>query len=127
MKRLREKLTGLGFNVQASWLDEPDIKDDGVHMAPLTPEQHNEMAIRDIAEVKACDVFVTVLENGTGLTRGGRHVELGAALALDKPVITIGNPENTFHFHQNVVRYSPPCSLADTINYAYLQSEGGTL
>jgi hypothetical protein len=53
----------------------------------------------DYNDVLNANVFVTFSEHpgAPGRQRGGRHVEFGIALALDKPIIVIGPQENIFH------------------------------
>ena len=53
-------------------------------------------AIRDYVQIKECDVFIC--EVGDKLSGGGKHTELGIAMALGKPVILVGAREdNVFH------------------------------
>jgi hypothetical protein len=74
----------------------------------LDAMEKGEAAIVDIAAVRSCDVLVCLSEkypwDTSGATRGGRHVELGAALALWKQVILVGPPENIFYHHEYVRR-----------------------
>ena len=44
--------------------------------------------------------------------RGGRHVELGVALAVGKPVVLVGKPEHVFHSHPGVVRVDCKTDMA---------------
>lgn len=80
-----------GHVVTSRWLKAPD-------------ELTDEHARKDLEDVAAADVLLALnpadYENaGTG----GRHVELGYALALGKKIALIGNRSNIFH-HLNVVR-----------------------
>ena len=54
-------------------------------------------AAQDILDVIACDVFIGFTEQPEVYSTGGRHVELGVALALGKEIILIGPKENVFH------------------------------
>lgn len=87
MREVRDgfnKIPGIG--VRASWLDEVE----GTH-----PEA--EAAKIDLNEVKTSDVLVAFTETpDIGYYTGGRHVELGAALAMGIPVICVGPRENIF-------------------------------
>lgn len=79
-----------GHEVTSRWLREPDNFCD----------KH---ALKDLDDVAASDVLLALNysgweEKGTG----GRHVELGYALALGKRVIVYGKRSNIFH-HLNVV------------------------
>jgi len=58
-----------------------------------------------LEDVAAADLFVAVnpkewAETGTG----GRHVELGCAIALGKPIVLVGPASNLFHRLATVVR-----------------------
>ncbi len=49
-------------------------------------------------DIAACDLFVTFSEHpGSPHVSGGRHVETGMALAMDRRVIVVGPAENIFH------------------------------
>ncbi len=49
-------------------------------------------AIRDLYAVKNCDLFVELV--GDDGSKGGRHCELGLALAWDKKIILIGKGDD---------------------------------
>lgn len=74
------------------WLDVEDI-------ATGTPDQ----AVMDLDDIRVADIFVVYKPREThGRTTGGHHVEFGYALALGKPIVLIGEPENVFHVHPAV-------------------------
>lgn len=54
-------------------------------------------ATEDLEDVIACNVFVHFNIPGS-LGRGGRHIELGFALALGKKIVLVGARENVFHY-----------------------------
>jgi hypothetical protein len=62
-----------------------------------------------------------VLLNGPS-TRGGKHVELGAALAMDMPVYLIGPRSNIFHHHLLVTQV---WETADAAGIMVLKAEVG--
>jgi len=53
----------------------------------------------DLEDIRECDVLVHIAPGqvGDGYRSGGRHVELGYALAFGKPIIHVGQAENVFH------------------------------
>lgn len=64
-------------------------------------------AIDDLEDIDAADALVLVNPrhlHGSG--RGGRHVELGYALARGKRVLLVGDRENVFHSHPSVECYA---------------------
>ena len=84
-------LEALGHEVTSGWLHGHVGMDD-------------EHARRDLADVLAADLLLLLnpadyAEKGTG----GRHVEVGYALALNIPVVIVGVRSNIFH-HLDRVR-----------------------
>lgn len=62
-----------------------------------------EWSVKDLQDVFDADVLVAynpIQYANTGT--GGRHVELGYALALEKPCIVYGARTNVFHYHPKV-------------------------
>jgi nucleoside 2-deoxyribosyltransferase len=89
----RRDLRMIGHEVTARWIDSRD--DDDGEMA----------AARDIADIELADGLISFAEAPRSVaTRGGRHVELGVALALGKRVIAVGHRENVF-FHLSEVEF----------------------
>lgn len=110
--RQREMLThqalcrALGVSVQARWLyAAPDNPDDPSAMGESARE-----CLEDIASVDALLAFSEPRQSG--YWTGGRHVEIGYALALRKRVVVIGPVENVFHAHPSVTRVD---SLLDAL------------
>lgn len=106
LKQHRELLRSNGHEVNARWLDlETDMT------APTsTEEKRINDAIMDAEDVSKCDGVLSFTEdpdnpNIVGRGRGGRHVEFGMALALNKRVVVIGPKENIFHWLPNVEVY----------------------
>ena len=90
-EEVRQKLNemeSLGFTCMSSWRFE-----DG--LIPPTPEHLDKCASRDLADLEGSDWFVCLTDKASN--RGGKHVELGYALALRMPVILVGRRENIFH------------------------------
>ena len=93
LRDIRDRIT-LHRSV-ASWLDvaarEEDVRDSGGRYIGAVCREYAQCDLRDIA---ACDVFVLV-DDGEP-SSGGRHVELGYALALGKHVVRVGPGSNIF-------------------------------
>lgn len=54
-------------------------------------------AAEDLADIEAAEFIVCFTEAPrSGPSRGGRHVEMGFALASAKPIIVVGHRENVF-------------------------------
>lgn len=89
-----KKVEAAGFEVTSTWLRALDTEND-VH------------ARLDLADVARADVLLAInppefLTSGTG----GRHVELGYALALNKRIVLVGSASNIFHHLDDIVRVS---------------------
>lgn len=63
-------------------------------------------ASEDLRDVECADVVVAFTEEPrVAASRGGRHVELGLALALRKQVVVVGPRENVFTWLPTVEHY----------------------
>ncbi len=84
-KALRELLASQGIRCVSRWIDAPENLDD-------------KWARRDLYDVASCDVFVLLNpQDWASRGTGGRHVECGYALALNKPIVLLGARTNIFH------------------------------
>lgn len=54
-------------------------------------------AIRDMLGVERCDLFIEFI--GDNASRGGRHCELGLALAWNKKIILVGSDDGCVFTH----------------------------
>lgn len=97
----RDELTRLGVKVTSSWLHEShDINDGTIGAATaLDDDTVSKHAVQDFDDIRYSDLLVLFTEKAVDVDRstGGRHVETGYALALGKPIIVVGEPENVFH------------------------------
>lgn len=121
----RDMLIAAGHEVPARWLNgEHQISDSGqpigeagealvegddgaaTDQAAMLRQQ---FALEDVQDVRDCDVLVAFTEPPrSGASRGGRHVELGLALGLQKRVIICGPRENIFCWLPGVVHVATP-------------------
>ena len=82
---LMRYLEASGHVVTSRWLREIDSLDDA-------------SARKDLLDVEKADVLLAMNpESWEHTGTGGRHVEFGYALALNKSVILLGKPSNIFH------------------------------
>lgn len=95
------RLRGLGLECTYNWLAHGSVKGEG-------PKRMREISGLEIDGVARADFVVVLLPGGRG-----SHVELGAALGLDKPVFLVAEDEHalkvageecTFHWHPRVTR-----------------------
>ena len=83
-------LEGWGCAVTSRWLKQDD-------------ELTEKYALEDLADVAAADVlFVINPEGWENSGTGGRHVELGYALALGKRIVLLGARSNIFHYISSI-------------------------
>lgn len=97
-----------GASVISSWLwdaeDQTDLQD-------IDPEsldrEARRMATRSINEVSESDILVLFTDppNTPGAERGGRYVEMGAAIITNARVFVVGPKTNVFCWHPLVVQF----------------------
>jgi nucleoside 2-deoxyribosyltransferase len=104
----RSQLQAIGYEVTNRWLNGAhQVYLDGEPLGPeqealiesgkASPEIRGRFAAEDWADVTGADIVISFTEPPRSkASRGGRHVELGAALALQKLVIVVGWRENVF-------------------------------
>src|SRR5262245_7193089 len=88
-------LRELGHIITAHWLDGVHAEKDHQIGGPFSSEIAI-WAMEDCADISQADL-VLCFTDGTR-SRGGRHVELGMAIALQKEAWIIGPREHVFHY-----------------------------
>jgi nucleoside 2-deoxyribosyltransferase len=94
-EKLLESLKSRGWERTFTWTGEDKAR----------AEEYSEVAVAEIAGIREADILIVLLPGGYGT-----HVEIGAALALGKPVILHAPDEKTlntpypcvFHYHPGV-------------------------
>ena len=91
----RALLEALGHTVTSRWLHgNHQIDDDGLE-GDGTRAERERFAQEDYEDVCRAELLIAFTEPPrTGPTRGGRHVEFGIAIALEKRVLVVGPREN---------------------------------
>lgn len=97
-RRLRTVVQSLGHIVTSRWLDEAQYTG-----MPTEQQEKVRAAVENLEDVQSADLLILRAEPDGSFVPGGKHVETGAALALGKPVIVLGRPENVFHWHPLVI------------------------
>lgn len=102
-------LTSTGHTITSRWLNGNHQVSDAGLSEEGTPEERTRFALEDWQDLVAADACISFTEEPrstlTKDSRGGRHVEFGAALALGKLCVVIGPRENVFHCMPNVIVY----------------------
>lgn len=104
MRDWRAMLEAAGFIVTSRWINGGHDMDTDAS----NDEQRHGLAMEDLEDIDAADVLVLWNpreHHGNG--SGGRHVELGYALARRKPTIIVGERENVFHYLQDRMHVIP--------------------
>lgn len=103
------ELTSLGHDVVSSWLwtslDDSQAKAVEVATYSILQEVGEKFAVRDFMDLAGAGVLISFTEpvRAEGKDRGGRHVELGMALAWGTDIIIVVGPrENVFYCHPDV-------------------------
>lgn len=95
MVRVARDLREAGYDVVSSWIEEAG----GLAAVEAAGDDTATAALRDLRELRGADLCIMfstpVGKRESG--RGGRHVELGAAIAWELPVILVGPDEHVFH------------------------------
>ncbi len=94
----RSTLIAIGFKVTSRWLDgNHQVSDDGLS-SEGSKEERERFAREDWEDLRAASIFLTFTEPPRSTaSRGGRHVEFGAAVAYEKWCMVVGPRENVFH------------------------------
>ena len=108
--RLQDRLEAEGFEITARWVRHDDTLSDAD-------------ARKDLVDIARADVLLALnapewAQAGTG----GRHVELGYALALGLPIVLLGARSNIFHYLADVVLLEDDATLADRLREVVLQA-----
>jgi hypothetical protein len=91
-------LKGAGYGVTSRWIyGDHQITDEGLS-AEAKQAERTRFAQEDWSDLMRAAICISFTEPPRATnSRGGRHVEFGAALAAGKRCIVVGNRENVFH------------------------------
>lgn len=111
MRTCADALHARGLRSVSSWLHAPTDE--------ATEEAQAQAAVQDELDMDRAGLFLAFTE-GPGQWTGGRHVELGYALAHAKTIVVIGPPENVFHFHPAILaRFATFRAFLDALEVPY--------
>jgi nucleoside 2-deoxyribosyltransferase len=110
-REVASQLQSLRYDITSSWLwqvEDEMLYDEG-------PEAASRFAQKDVEEIRGADAVVYLSEKEDNVWgRGGRHVEFGIAVALEKHIFVIGPMENLFHYLPGITHCN---HLDDFIEY----------
>jgi hypothetical protein len=110
MNQYAKELREVGYVVDCRWLQglhqlHPNAKE-VEQCGDNIPMEAQPFAQDDVEDLTASDAIVFFSEPPEAYSkRGGRHVEFGIAIALNKILIVIGIRENIFHCLPQVKQY----------------------
>lgn len=109
MREIRTRLRDHGHVVTSRWIDQhngsaPDAA--GTLQLNQSPAHYTVFANKDLFDLDVADAMIFFSSGNGSKGRGGRHLELGYALALGKPVYFVGQRENVFHTLPQLQVYS---------------------
>lgn len=93
----KSKLEKLGYEINSSWLNEEFKKS-----TEMSDEESRLIAVRDVNEVGEANILFLIA--GEEKYSGGKFVELGVAIALEKIIFLIGRRENCLAYHNRVIQ-----------------------
>jgi len=100
MRVYRTNLWADGHEVTSRWIDgHPEINNGDIISVDMLNDPDyleicREVANHDLEDIRAADAMISFHGH---TNQGGRHVEYGYAMALEKPIYIIGDRENLFH------------------------------
>lgn len=119
LRKYRDILEKLNFVVTSRWIDGDHKLKEGLSEEAQFNERQR-FAKEDWEDMLSADTIICFTEEPRKTnTRGGRHVEFGGALALDKKCIIIGWRENVFYtlseleFHKSFKDFLKNTNLLD--------------
>lgn len=104
---LARELQNRGHSITSRW-----VKPETDHVLPTgisrqaEDSERRRFAMEDMDDVRQCDWCISLMEEPRSNTRGGRHIEFGVALALNKKLTIIGPRETVFHHLDDIEQYN---------------------
>lgn len=105
-KEVAKVIADRGHTIVSSWLYMPFHR---THSHSI--EERVKIAAKDADEVMDCDLLV--LCAGDTKVSGGKFVEVGIAIGLNKRISVLGRRENMLMYHPSIVAFD---SLEDLLN-----------
>jgi len=123
MREVAAYIRARGDEVTSRWIN-------GSHEIGDHPsdEARRVLAEEDYEDLVRADAVLCFSEEPrSNNSRGGRHVEFGLALALNKPLFVIGPKENVFHYLPGITHYRDVVSAIHAAGSPYkrVQAENG--
>jgi hypothetical protein len=103
LREIAEEIELAGGEVTSRWLTNTDALQ---HADLSGTGRAAQLAMMDFADISRSQVCIAFTESRGGPSgRGGRHAELGIALALNLRVVVVGPREHVFHCLPGIEQY----------------------
>ena len=104
MLEVQKLLVALDHTITSQWINDPEnAVGYGIGGSNLPTDPCLQRAKVDMQNLYDADMLL--LFTTGNLSRGGRHTELGMALAWNKSICIIGPPEHVFHWLPSIRQY----------------------
>jgi hypothetical protein len=118
MQEIARAITASNHVITSRWIrGENAILDTDVGTGTLG-DVEAQWARNDMHDLREAACCIGFSEPGSTASRGGRHVELGMAIALGKSIVIIGGHEHIFHALPSIIHLPHVTAL-----YAWLAKE----
>lgn len=108
MREWRKLLRQNGHYVTSRWLEVSEATE---------KESASVEAAKDLHDIHASEIMIShTVNRGDLFTGGGRHIEFGFALALEKKLINVGGYESVFHQLPQVITVSTIEQAIEIVN-----------
>jgi len=118
MQKYARQLRALGYEVTSRWIYGHAIPDSAANPDALKQR----FAREDQTDLYECSHVLNF--TGVKIGRGGRHVEFGIGLEMNKTMIIIGPKENVFHSLREVEQYPDWESFLEELTNGHKLSDG---
>lgn len=104
MRNHAHQIEAFGHTITSRWIN-------GNHeMRGASTEDRERFAVEDLEDLTKSDVVISftedIEEDNHRPSKGGRHVEFGLGIALNKRMVVVGPRENVFHCLPSIEVYS---------------------
>ena len=104
MQMYAAELAQMGHSITSRWIQgDHELRADGHSNDAHWQIQWAEEDYQDLLQACLCLSFTEAPGDTPGRNRGGRHVELGIALASNKLCLVVGPREHVFHWLPQVI------------------------
>jgi hypothetical protein len=119
MAKHAKKIEKAGHRVTSRWIRGSHSLDESIDRGQSDEVRAN-FAIEDIEDLTKADVVISfteeMIEQVGRPSKGGRHVEFGMGVALNKRMVVIGPREHVFHWLPNVEHYGSVAEFLSVLN-----------